>query len=74
MSNFIKLKKVSVLRGDRKILDNVDLNINSDENVAIIGQGTILVYFSRHVFMQRKTIRYMADTIYEDLTEYTQTH
>ncbi|GHT54127.1 molybdenum ABC transporter ATP-binding protein [Endomicrobiia bacterium] len=37
MSNFIELKKVSVLRGDRKILDNVDLNINSDENVAIIG-------------------------------------
>ncbi|GHT53310.1 molybdenum ABC transporter ATP-binding protein [Endomicrobiia bacterium] len=37
MSNFIELKKVSVLRGDRKILDNVDLTINSDENVAIIG-------------------------------------
>ncbi|GHT64269.1 hypothetical protein AGMMS49556_02080 [Endomicrobiia bacterium] len=25
-------------------------------------RSTILVYFSRHVFMQRKTIRYMADT------------
>ncbi|GHT58279.1 molybdenum ABC transporter ATP-binding protein [Endomicrobiia bacterium] len=37
MSNFIELKKVSVLRGDRKILDNVNLSINSDENVAIIG-------------------------------------
>ncbi|GHT47005.1 molybdenum ABC transporter ATP-binding protein [Endomicrobiia bacterium] len=37
MSNFIELKKVSVLRGDRKILDNVNLGINSDENVAIIG-------------------------------------
>ncbi|GHT35215.1 hypothetical protein AGMMS49592_5400 [Endomicrobiia bacterium] len=26
-----------------------------------------MVYLKRHVFMQRKTIRYMADTIYEDL-------
>jgi iron complex transport system ATP-binding protein len=37
MDSFIELHKVSVLRGDRKILDDVNLNINSSENVAIIG-------------------------------------
>ncbi|MDR3256369.1 MAG: ATP-binding cassette domain-containing protein [Endomicrobium sp.] len=37
MGSFIELKNVSVLRDDRKILDNINLVINSDENVAIIG-------------------------------------
>ncbi|GHT48774.1 hypothetical protein AGMMS49936_11410 [Endomicrobiia bacterium] len=35
---------------------------------------TIIVYLKRHVFMQRKTIRYMAGTIYEALAECIQTH
>lgn len=34
---FIELKKVSVIRGDRKILSNINLTIGSDENVALIG-------------------------------------
>ncbi|MDR3274640.1 MAG: ATP-binding cassette domain-containing protein [Endomicrobium sp.] len=37
MNKFIELKKVSVLRGDKKILDNINLDISSNENVAIIG-------------------------------------
>jgi iron complex transport system ATP-binding protein len=37
VGNFIELKKVSILRDDRKILCNINLDINSDENVAIIG-------------------------------------
>jgi len=34
---FIELHKVSVLRSDRFILDDINLSIASDENVAIIG-------------------------------------
>jgi iron complex transport system ATP-binding protein len=37
MGSFIELKKVSVLREDTKILDDVNLNIDSNENIAIIG-------------------------------------
>ncbi|MDR0800755.1 MAG: ATP-binding cassette domain-containing protein [Endomicrobium sp.] len=37
MDSFIELKKVSVLRDDRKILDDINLNISSNENVAVIG-------------------------------------
>ncbi|MDR1721260.1 MAG: ATP-binding cassette domain-containing protein [Endomicrobium sp.] len=37
MNDFIELKKVSVIRSGRKILDNINLEINSDENVVIIG-------------------------------------
>jgi iron complex transport system ATP-binding protein len=37
MCSFVELKKVSVLRDDKKILDDINLNIDSDENVAIIG-------------------------------------
>ncbi len=37
MDNFIELKKVSILRGDRKILDDINLDISSGENVAVIG-------------------------------------
>ena len=37
MSSFIEFKKVSVIRGARKILDDINLEINSDENVVIIG-------------------------------------
>ncbi|MCA6073148.1 MAG: ATP-binding cassette domain-containing protein [Endomicrobium sp.] len=37
MDNFIEFRSVSVLRGDRKILNNVNLSVSSDENVAIIG-------------------------------------
>ncbi|MCA6080404.1 MAG: ATP-binding cassette domain-containing protein [Endomicrobium sp.] len=37
MDSFIELKKVSVLRGNRKILDDINLNISSSENVAVIG-------------------------------------
>ncbi|MDR3071661.1 MAG: ATP-binding cassette domain-containing protein [Endomicrobium sp.] len=37
MDGFVEFKNVSVLRGNRKILDNIDLSINSSENVAIIG-------------------------------------
>jgi iron complex transport system ATP-binding protein len=35
--SFIKLKKVSILRGDRKILDDINLEISYNENVAVIG-------------------------------------
>ena len=34
---FIEFKNVSVLRGERKILDCINLEIGTDENVAIIG-------------------------------------
>lgn len=34
---FIELKDVSVLRGQRKILDNISLDISLDENIALIG-------------------------------------
>jgi iron complex transport system ATP-binding protein len=37
VDNFIELKKVSILRGDRKILDDINLDISSGENVAVIG-------------------------------------
>jgi iron complex transport system ATP-binding protein len=37
MNKFIELKKVSILRGNKKILDNINLDISSNENVAIIG-------------------------------------
>jgi iron complex transport system ATP-binding protein len=37
MDSFVELRNVSVLRDSRKILDSINLNINSDENVAIIG-------------------------------------
>jgi iron complex transport system ATP-binding protein len=37
VNSFIELKKVSVLRGDRKILDDINLDISSGENVAVIG-------------------------------------
>jgi iron complex transport system ATP-binding protein len=37
MDSFIELKKVSILRGDRKILDDINLDISSGENVAVIG-------------------------------------
>lgn len=37
MGNFIEFRNVSVLRDDRKILNNVNLSINSDENVVLIG-------------------------------------
>ncbi|MDR1696538.1 MAG: ATP-binding cassette domain-containing protein [Endomicrobium sp.] len=36
-NSFIELKNVSVLRGGIKILDNINLNINPNENVAVIG-------------------------------------
>ncbi len=36
-ADFIELKNVSVLRGERKILNVIDLSIGSDENVALIG-------------------------------------
>ncbi|MDR2665980.1 MAG: ATP-binding cassette domain-containing protein [Endomicrobium sp.] len=37
MNSFIEFKKVSVIRSARKILDDINLEIDSDENVAIIG-------------------------------------
>lgn len=37
MDSFIELKDVSVLRDKRKVLDDVSLSINSNENVVIIG-------------------------------------
>jgi iron complex transport system ATP-binding protein len=37
VDNFIELKKVSILRNDRKILDDINLEISSGENVAVIG-------------------------------------
>jgi iron complex transport system ATP-binding protein len=37
VDSFIELKKVSVLRDDRKILDDINLDISFDENVAVIG-------------------------------------
>lgn len=37
MSDFIEFKKVSVIRDDIKILNNINLCINLNENVAIIG-------------------------------------
>jgi iron complex transport system ATP-binding protein len=37
VDSFIELKKVSVLRGDRKILDDINLDISSGENVAVVG-------------------------------------
>ncbi|MDR1400833.1 MAG: ATP-binding cassette domain-containing protein [Endomicrobium sp.] len=37
MSSFVEFKKVSVIRDARKILDDISLKINSDENVVIIG-------------------------------------
>ncbi|GMO67808.1 MAG: ABC transporter ATP-binding protein [Endomicrobiia bacterium] len=37
MSSFIEFKKVSVIRSARKILDDINLEINSDENVVIMG-------------------------------------
>ncbi|GHT09294.1 molybdenum ABC transporter ATP-binding protein [Endomicrobiia bacterium] len=37
MDSFIELKKISVLRGDRKILDDINFDISSGENVAVIG-------------------------------------
>jgi iron complex transport system ATP-binding protein len=37
MDSFVELRNVSVLRGETKVLDNITININSDENVAIIG-------------------------------------
>lgn len=36
-SNFIEFKNVSVLRDDKKILNDITLNIGNDENTAIIG-------------------------------------
>jgi iron complex transport system ATP-binding protein len=35
--SFIEMKNVSVLRGDRKILDGINLNISLGENAALIG-------------------------------------
>ena len=37
MNSFIEFKKVSVIRSARKILDDINLEIDSDENVVIIG-------------------------------------
>ncbi|MDR2192470.1 MAG: ATP-binding cassette domain-containing protein [Endomicrobium sp.] len=37
LDSFIEMKNVSVLRGDRKILDSVSLNISRRENAALIG-------------------------------------
>ncbi len=37
LADFIELERVSVLRGESRILNNVNLKINSGENVAIIG-------------------------------------
>jgi len=37
MSSFVEFKKVSVVRDNRKILDNLSINIGCEENVAIIG-------------------------------------
>jgi len=37
MGSFIEFKKVSVIRSARKILDDISLEISSDENVVIIG-------------------------------------
>jgi iron complex transport system ATP-binding protein len=37
MTDFIYLKHISVLRDDRKILDDITLNIKIGENAAIIG-------------------------------------
>jgi len=37
MKNFIEFKNVSVLRGERRILDDINLEIGADENVAVIG-------------------------------------
>jgi ABC-type molybdenum transport system, ATPase component/photorepair protein PhrA len=36
-SNFIEFKNVSVIRGERKILDDINLTISADENAALIG-------------------------------------
>lgn len=36
-ADFIELRNVSVLRGGRKILNEIDLKIGADENVALIG-------------------------------------
>jgi len=36
-TNFIELKNVSVIRGERKILDNISLSIGDGENAAVIG-------------------------------------
>ncbi|MDR1511433.1 MAG: ATP-binding cassette domain-containing protein [Endomicrobium sp.] len=37
MGSFIEFKKVFVIRGARKILDDINLEIDSDENVVIMG-------------------------------------
>jgi len=37
MKGFIEFKKVSVIRDGRKILDDISLEISSDENVVVIG-------------------------------------
>ena len=36
-TNFLQLKNVTVIRGKRKILNNINLVIDGDENVAVIG-------------------------------------
>ena len=36
-TNFVELKNVSVIRGERKILDNINLTISGNENTAVIG-------------------------------------
>jgi iron complex transport system ATP-binding protein len=55
MSDFIDLKHISVLRCDRKILDDINLNIKTGENVAIIGpngsgKSTFIKLITRSIY------------------------
>jgi iron complex transport system ATP-binding protein len=37
MNNFVEFRKVSVVRDNKKILDDISINISCEENVALIG-------------------------------------
>jgi iron complex transport system ATP-binding protein len=55
MGNFIELKRVSVLRDNKKILCDVNIDINSNENVAIIGpngsgKSTFIKLITRKIY------------------------
>jgi iron complex transport system ATP-binding protein len=55
MSDFIEMKNVSVLRGERKILSNVNLTIKTGENAAIIGpngsgKSTFIKLITRSIY------------------------
>jgi iron complex transport system ATP-binding protein len=55
MRDFIEIEHVSVLRGEREILSNINLTIKIGENVAIIGpngsgKSTFIKLITRSIY------------------------